>query len=264
MPRILQITDTHLVASPGLVAGVLDTQAALECAVADIASSLPKIGPVDALLITGDLSDDGSVESYASLRSIMQPLGLPLLAIPGNHDARENMRAAFADLDLFASSGRLNWVRDIGPLRIIGIDTLVEGSGSGVLDEATAGFLETVLAFGGPVLLAMHHPPFASGIRFMDAIGLVGIELLEQCLARSPAQQIRIVCGHVHMMAAGNVGKAAAIACPSICSSFDPDFRPDAPIGFFPGGGGFMVHDWCVGFRSTLIPSVHQELPHPF
>lgn len=261
MARILQITDTHLVAPPRLLAGVLDTEAALERAVADIAASLPKLGPIDALLVTGDLSDDGSSESYKLLRAKLEPLGLPLLAIPGNHDAREEMRASFADL--FTPFGRLNWLQDIRGLRIVGIDTLVEGSGGGVIDEETAGFLDAALAFDGPVLLAMHHPPFASGVRFMDAIGLSGGEVLAECLKRSPAE-IRIVCGHVHMMAAGSVGGVPAIACPSVCSNFDPDFRPDAPVGFFPGSGGFMVHDWSEGFRSTLIPSIRSDAPTPF
>lgn len=263
MPRILQVTDTHLVAPPGLVAGVLDTQAALERAVADIAASLPKIGPVDALLITGDLSDDGSAESYTLLRAKLEPLGLPLLAIPGNHDAREEMRVAFADLGLFAPSGRLNWLLDIGGLRIVGLDTLVEGSGGGLIDQETADFLDAALAFDGPVLLAMHHSPFASGVHFMDDIGLSGVGLLADCLRRSTAE-IRIVCGHVHMMAAGSAGGVTAIACPSICSSFDPDFRPQAPAGFFPGGGGFMVHDWSGSFRSTLFPTTRKGPPIPF
>lgn len=263
MVRILQITDTHLVAPGRLVANTLDTKAALDQAVVDIQAAMPKLGQVDALLITGDLSDDGSAESYAMLRKALAPLGLPVLAIPGNHDLRDPMRAAFADLDLFADNGRLNWIKDIGPLRLVGIDTLVEGSGGGVIDQETADFLGKALAFDGPILLAMHHPPFASGIRFMDDIGLAGNDLLAQCLAASPAE-IRIICGHLHMMSAGMIAGATAIVCPSTCSSFDIDFRPDAPVGFFPGGGGFMVHDWAGSFRSTHIASVRNSLPIPF
>lgn len=263
MVRILQITDTHLVAPGRLVANTLDSKEALDLAVADIQAALPRLGPIDALLVTGDLSDDGSAQSYAMLRDTLGPLGLPVLPIPGNHDLREPMRAAFSDLDLFTDKGRLNWIKDIGPLRVVGIDTLVEGSGGGMIDQETADFLSTSLAFDGPILLAMHHPPFASGIRFMDDIGLAGTDLLAQCLAASPAE-IRIVCGHLHMMTAGTIAGATAIVSPSTCSSFDIDFRPDAPVGFFPGGGGFMVHDWSGSFRSTHIASVHSSLPIPF
>jgi 3',5'-cyclic AMP phosphodiesterase CpdA len=263
MPRILHLTDTHLVVPRDRVSGVLDTAALLQRAVAAIAGALPRIGPVDALLVTGDLSDDGSVESYELFRRLVAPLDLPLLAIPGNHDRREAMRAAFRDLDLFADAGRLNWVRDVDGMRLIGLDTLVEGSGGGVVDEATLAFLDESLATPGPVLLAMHHPPFACGIRFMDGIGLAGIEALRAVLERSPAD-IRILCGHLHLVATGSVGRIPAIVGPSPCSTFRVDFRPEAPVGFFTGSGGFMVHDWSGGFRSMHVPPGMGEGPFAF
>ena len=253
MPRILQITDTHLVAPPALVSGRLDTAALLGETIDHIAAVLPMIAPVDALLVTGDISDDGSAESYATFRRLVEPLGLPILPIPGNHDLRGPMRTAFSDLNLFPPAGRLNWMTEIDGLKIVGIDTLVEGAGGGVVDDATLAFLEAELAQEGPVLLAMHHPPFLSGIRFMDGIGLEGIDRLKGVLEASKAE-IRIVCGHLHLMATGSVGRIPAIVGPSSCSTFRTDFRPDAPVGFFTGSGGFMVHDWSDGFRSVAIP----------
>lgn len=263
MPRILHVTDTHLVVPPNRVSGILDTAALLQHAVTTISDALPRIGPIDALLVTGDLSDDGSVESYELFRRLIAPLGLPLLAIPGNHDRREAMRTAFRDLDLFADAGRLNWVRDVAGVRLIGLDTLVEGSGSGAVDDATLAFLGESLATSGPVLLALHHPPFASGIRFMDNIGLAGIDALKDAMERSPAD-IRILCGHLHVVATGSVGRIPAIVGPSTCSTFQVDFRPEAPVGFFTGSGGFMVHDWSGGFRSMHVPPGLGEGPFVF
>lgn len=263
MPRILHITDTHLIVPPARVSGVLDTAKLLEDCLSAVVAAMPRIGPVDALLVTGDLSDDGSAESYELFRRMVEPLGLPLLAIPGNHDMREPMRTAFADLGLFGQAGRLNWVRQIGALRLVGIDTLVEGCGGGVVDESTLAFLETALDASGPVLLAMHHPPFASGIHFMDAIGLKGVERLADVLQRSPAD-IRIVCGHLHLAATGAVGQIPAIVGPSTCSTFQIDFRLDAPVGFFTSSGGFAVHDWSDGFRSMNVPAVIGAGPFPF
>ena len=40
----------------------------------------------DLLLATGDLSEDGSRTSYLALRNYLKPLGIPVLALPGNHD----------------------------------------------------------------------------------------------------------------------------------------------------------------------------------
>lgn len=263
MPRILHITDTHLVVPPKRVSGVLDTAQLLERQLAHIKEALPRIGPIDALLVTGDVSDDGTAESYQLFRNMVEPLGLPLLVIPGNHDRRAPMRAAFADLGLFETAGRLNWIREIGNLRIVGIDTLVEDSGGGVIDEATQAFLIEALDGAGPVLLAMHHPPFASGIAFMDGIGLSGKAELADVLSRSAAD-IRIVCGHLHLMATGEIGNVPALVGPSPCSAFRFDVRPEAPVGFFTGGGGFMIHDYDSVFRSIHIPADTGLGPFPF
>ena len=233
---------------------------------------LVQLGPAILLLVLlqamrREYDADRDVARALTRGNALAPLRLPLLAIPGNHDLREPMRAAFADAGLFPTQGRLNFVRDIcgtgGDLRIVGIDTLVEGSGGGVVDAATLDFLDEALATTRPVLLAMHHPPFTSGIVFMDSIGLAGVEGLRDRLERA-ACQVRILCGHLHVAATGSLGRVPAIVGPSPCSAFDVDFRPDAPVGFFTGGGGFMVHDWSDGFRSLLVPPAIGAGPFPF
>lgn len=80
--------------------------------------------------------------------------------------------------------------------------------------------------------------------------------VLERSLA-----DIRILCGHLHMVATGSVGRIPAIVGPFTCSTFQVDFRPEAPVGFFTGSGGFMVHDWSVGFRSMHVPPCTGEGP---
>ncbi|WP_108482297.1 phosphodiesterase [Oceaniglobus ichthyenteri] len=251
MVRILQISDPHIVTPPGIVSGCIDSAAHLKKIVARIIDDLPRIGPIDALLVTGDISDDGSPGSYALFHELIAPLNLPTWVIPGNHDLREPMRAAFSQLP---KSGRLNWATKIGDLHLIGLDTLVEGAGGGTLDADTLDFLEKELekAGQGPVLLALHHPPFASGIAFMDRIGLDGIAPLADILRRTQAH-VRLVCGHIHSVMMGEVGGAVAMSCPATCSTFATDFRPDAPVGFFTEPGGYLVHDWLGTFRSIHI-----------
>jgi Icc protein len=68
MTRILQITDLHLVSEGLRVSGVLDTAKIVQDFVTQVIETMPRIGPVDAVLVTGDNSDDGSAESYALLR----------------------------------------------------------------------------------------------------------------------------------------------------------------------------------------------------
>ena len=53
----------------------------------------------DLVLATGDLTDRGLREEYGLLGAILSRLPMPVLLLPGNHDRREEMRAALRALD---------------------------------------------------------------------------------------------------------------------------------------------------------------------
>lgn len=263
MTAILQISDTHIVREGALVSGRLDTSDALARLVKRLCGIRDQIGPVDALLVSGDVSDDGSTQSYARFKSLIAPLDLALHVIPGNHDARDRMRAAFAT-DL-PETGPLNWVRQIGDIRLIGLDTLMEGQGAGRLLPESLMFLRKALsdAGGAPVLLAMHHPPFACGIGFMDAIGLTNRDDLHHILA-GYSGTLRMVCGHIHTLIVSDMAGHIAISAPSPCSSFAYDRSLDAPIGFSTQEDGCLLHRWDSGFQTIRIGPVAGPGPFPF
>jgi len=263
MTTILQISDTHIVPKGALVSGRLDTADALARLVTRINNIRDQIGPIDGLLISGDLSDDGSVESYARFKSFIAPLGLPIHVIPGNHDARDPMRAAFAEG--LPETGQLNWARKVGEIRLIGLDTLVEGQGAGTLSQESLSFLQNTLSqvADGPVLLALHHPPFACGIGFMDDIGLTNRGALRDLLAEYTGT-LRIVCGHIHSMMVSDVAGHIAISAPSPCSTFAYDRRSDAPVGFLTQEDGCLLHRWDAGFQSIRIGPIAGSGPFPF
>lgn len=263
MTTILQISDTHIVPEGALVSGRLETAHSLAKLVARITSIRDQIGPIDAVLVSGDLSDDGSAESYDRFKTLMAPLDLPLMVISGNHDAREPMRAAFDDL--LPKAGPLDWVRQVGDLIVIGLDTLVEGTGKGTLSAQSLAFLTDALAKtrNAPVLLALHHPPFPSGIGFMDDIGLTN--RAEFCEIIKTYQGIlRIVCGHIHSMMVVDCAGHIAMSAPSPCSTFAYDLRTDAPVGFMTQEDGCLVHKWDAGFQSVRIGLAAGAGPFPF
>jgi len=263
MTAILQISDTHIVAEGALVSGQLDTAGALARLVARITGIREQIGIVDALLVTGDLSDDGTAASYERFISLIAPLQLPTYVIAGNHDARTPMRAAFADN--LPADGSLNWSQRVGDIQLIGLDTLVEGQGAGALSSDSLSFLQDALSDAGdaPVLLAMHHPPFASGIRFMDDIGLTNRIAFRDIIADFKGT-LRIVCGHIHNMMATDIAGHIALSAPSPCSTFAYDRRTDAPIGFHSQEDGCLLHRWDGGFQSIRIGPIAGSGPFPF
>lgn len=263
MTTILQISDTHIVPEGALVSGRLETAHSLAMLVTRITSIRDQIGQIDAVLVSGDLSDDGSAESYERFKVLMAPLDLPLMVIPGNHDAREPMREAFSDQ--FPKAGQLDWIRQVGDLTMIGLDTLIEGAGKGTLSAQSLAFLTNALvkAKDAPVLLALHHPPFSSGIRFMDNIGLTNKAEFCEIIANYQGK-LRVVCGHIHSMMVVDCAGHIAISAPSPCSTFAYDMRTDAPVGFMTQGDGFLVHKWDGGFQSIRIGMVTGAGPFPF
>lgn len=263
MTAILQISDTHIVPEGKLVSGRLDSAAALARLVARINAIRDQMGALDAVVVTGDLTHNGDSASFKRFRDLMAPLELPLLVIPGNHDARAPMRAAFDDH--LPTDGPLNWTRQIGAVRLIGLDTLVEGQGLGTLTDASLEFLRHSLAeaAGSPVLLALHHPPFLSGIAFMDRITLTNRADLQKVLT-GYSGELRLICGHIHAMMVTQVAGHIAISAPSPASTFAYDRRAEAPVGFMDLGDGCLLHRWEEGFQSVRIGPEAGTGPYTF
>ena len=265
MPRLLQLSDLHVVAPGTMASGVLDTPALLRNAIDAIVKQRGGIEPLDAVLVTGDISDDGTAESYIEARAQLERLDLPLLLIPGNHDHRDTMRSAFADLSLMPKEGPVDWATDLGTTRIVGLDSLVEGQGAGRLSETTLSHLRDSLAdfHGDSVVVALHHPPLLTGIRFMDDIRLENVVELAAILAPFNGELL-VVAGHVHGVHLGRVGGHPVVTAPSICSAFALDRRSDAPVGFNTGPTGYAVIDTVKDGLWSAVPLEPFDGPHAF
>ncbi|HEY6565830.1 MAG TPA: metallophosphoesterase, partial [Pirellulaceae bacterium] len=86
--RVIQITDSHLVAEEhGRLYG-LDPQASFDACLRRI-RELPH--KPDLILHTGDLTDDGSASGYERAHTRLKALGIPYQWIPGNHDELDRM-----------------------------------------------------------------------------------------------------------------------------------------------------------------------------
>jgi Icc protein len=195
---IAHISDFHVfsdVPETGLVRA--DAADAARKVVADIAAHRPAF---DAVIFTGDLTDGGSPADYALLRDILAPLGMPVFVVPGNHDKRAGLRTAFAGDHPFGEGPTLNYVAQAGELRILALDTLVEGQVHGVLDHSQLDWLESRLReqHDGPTAIALHHPPFPSGVPTLDAMCLQGGSEELGRLVGAHQGPLLILAGHIH------------------------------------------------------------------
>jgi 3',5'-cyclic AMP phosphodiesterase CpdA len=201
--------------------------------------------------------DAGHPAEYAQLRELLQPLldaGLPLALLPGNHDARGPLQDAFANLPGVhcgtPGAAAIQYAMDLpGPLRLVVLDSLMPGRPEGGFDEARLAQAHTLLTERPtvPTVVALHHPPHATGLAAMDAMALQhGAAGFEALVASHPQVQ-RVVCGHLHRMTLGHVAHAAAISAPSTAHQIALDLAPDAPLAITPEPAGWLIHAWGPG-----------------
>ncbi len=240
---IAQITDMHVVAEGELAMGSVDAAAALTAAVDRLNGFSPQ---PDIVVITGDLTDGGQADQYRNLRRLLAPMKAPFIVLPGNHDDRAAMREAFADHAYLPQSGPfLHSVIEDHPLRIVTLDTVDPGSSGGRLCADRLAWLDAALAAAPdrPTLLALHHPPFDTGIGFMDRIGLEGSDGLAAVVSRHP-QVERVICGHVHRPVQVRFAGTLASIAPSTAHQIPLTLDPDQPDAWLREPAGMCLFLW--------------------
>ena len=265
--RIAQISDLHIKPAGALAYGRVDTAKALERCVATLNEFEPA---PDFVVISGDLADTPAVEEYAHLKRLLAPLKLPFASIPGNHDSRDMMRAAFPDAAYAFSSGPLNQNVEAGGLDLVLLDSSVAGRPHGELDAATLQWLDATLASHAdrPALLFMHHPPFVAGIWHMDRQNLVNADEFAPIIERHPRVRL-IATGHVHRAALTMFAGVLATICPAPNHAVDLDLGHLREPSFKVEPPAFHLHCWFPdrGFGSVVthqVPIGQFDGPHPF
>ncbi|HYE91162.1 MAG TPA: phosphodiesterase [Terriglobales bacterium] len=242
---IAQLSDTHIKGEGVLAYGRYDTSAFLARAVDHLLRLEPR---PDVVLATGDLVDGGTPAEYARLRHLLAPLPMPVYLIPGNHDDRDALRLAFPDHAYLPREGFIQYVVDDGPLRLIALDTLIPGKAGGEVDDARVRWLDARLAEAPakPTVVFMHHPPFETGIDFMDGVGLAGADRLAEVVRRHPHVE-RVLCGHLHRTIQTRWAGTVAMTVPSTAHQVALDLREDVGLSLSLEPPGYALHLWKPG-----------------
>jgi 3',5'-cyclic-AMP phosphodiesterase len=206
---LVQLSDPHIGATWTSADPVTRLRAAVE-------AIRPRLGLPDAVLVTGDLAEHGSAEEYKLVREELATLRAPVAVVPGNHDDRSALRRAF-DLP-GEDADPIHYSLDIGPLRLVMLDSTIPGEDGGELGPEQLSWLETTMAAAPerPTLLVMHHPPLLTGMTPWDRIGLAESSRVElTAIATRNPQVLAILAGHVHRAMTGSIGGRVAITAPS-------------------------------------------------
>ena len=236
-PLVVQITDPHLFGdAAGRLLG-MDTRDSLEKVIDKVLVEQPRI---DLLLVTGDLTQDGSHASYQAFQRMSARIKAPTHWFAGNHDEPQVMEEIAKGTEL------LKPVIDIGAWRITLLNSAVPGSVPGFLPEEQLRLLAQSLSEAPERhhLVCLHHHPISIDCKWMEPIGLRNPTALFEVLDRFP-QTRALLWGHIHQEIDLERDGRRLLATPSTCIQFKPrsdDFAlDDLPPGYrwlrlLPGG----------------------------
>ncbi len=212
--RIVQLSDCHLFESvEGKLLG-LNTEHSLAKVMDLIAAEQSE---ADLVLATGDLSQDGSPESYARFHRHMEQFQCPVYWLPGNHDLTDIMAdhqaAAYMSPCVIKAS---NW-------RIIMLDSTIRGKVPGNFAAAELEFLAQALESSKDyhVMIALHHQPVPVGSYWLDQ-QIVGNAADFFNIVDRFSHVRSIIWGHVHQHFHTERNGVQLMSVPSTCVQFMP------------------------------------------
>ncbi|MCX4026089.1 3',5'-cyclic-AMP phosphodiesterase [Endozoicomonas sp. SM1973] len=243
--RILQVTDSHLYASQqGQLLGV-NTQDSLK-AVLIAFSQLQR--EVDLMLVTGDISQDGSPESYQRFVDCTASYEIPQRWIAGNHDEYLLMQ------QLYKSKPCLNKAFVAQDWQVLMLNSNVPGKVYGELADEELNYLKQQLdnSTAKYTMICLHHHTLPVGCDWLDNIGLRNADKFNQLIDQY--DQVKLVlCGHIHQELDRQDYHARYLGSPSTC------------VQFARHSSEFKLDNLAPGFRlinlmenGDIVTSVHR------
>ncbi|OUR76632.1 hypothetical protein A9Q83_13755 [Alphaproteobacteria bacterium 46_93_T64] len=170
----------------------------------------------EAIVITGDLVNNGNAEAYDIFNDILKLTEIPVYLGIGNHDCRETFRTAFSDHAYLPEAGFIQYAWDMNGHQMIMLDTNIPNEPGGILcSERLAWLDKTLLSTNDtPTTIFMHHPPFKTGIKAMDDMGLEDADAFGAIIKKHKQIQ-RIYCGHLHRSIQSDFYGVQTQICPS-------------------------------------------------
>ncbi|GAB3808850.1 metallophosphoesterase [Humibacter antri] len=230
--RLLHVSDTHLFGDGSLHYGVVDTTAALE----RVLERAAEVERLDAVVLSGDLSEDGTAASYRKLQSLVGPWAADRRAAVvyamGNHDDPD----AF-----FTVLGSRTAVHETGGYRIVTLDSSVRGAAYGSVGAEQLDWLAGVLeapAEGGTVVV-VHHPPTSA---VTPVLKMLELDDASELLDVLEGRDVRVVLsGHYHHALTTCERGIPVVVAPGVTNTCDVMAGDGVERGMM--GAGFALVD---------------------
>jgi len=194
------------------------------------------------IVVSGDLTDDGSAESYEVVNEVLTELGggvTPVLLALGNHDDRATFRRVVLGEERADDQGPYHHSRLIDGLQVIVLDSTIPGEAGGALGAAQLAWLEGELRLPAPRgnLIVLHHPCRLAGpVHHYPAFIVHDAAALEAMVARHHDRVVGVLAGHSHQANSAPFGGTLHATAPAVLCQLDffagAEYRPVPGAGF--------------------------------
>ena len=203
----IQISDCHI-DDETCVMGV-DSSTNLKHILSDINNR-----DFDALLISGDLTHNGTASSYKKLQKILTDVDSDIHVMPGNHDDKDNLSSTF--------NTELQRTFQLGDWKIITLDSVQINKVSGLLNEEQLRFLDDSISNSNAkyIVVCLHHPVVSMNSDWDDELSLENPEDLFEVVEHY-SQVKAILWGHAHQSETFEYNGFSLFSCPSTALQFN-------------------------------------------
>ena len=213
--KIIQITDLHLRCDKDYSVFDINTFQSARIII-DHISQVHK--DLNALVISGDISDDETSESYSNLLELTDQIDTKIYLMPGNHDSIKEIKKC-------ASIGKVkselyfaddNWIYFM-------FNTKKDNSPNGLLKQDEIDIFTDMLRKNEDkyFMIFLHHHPVEIGSPTMDKMIIENANILLDLIRKN--KSIRGVSwGHIHNVFETNINNAKLFSTPSTCYQSKP------------------------------------------
>lgn len=240
---IAQISDTHIVGRGKLTLGLAPMAANLAACIDHINQLSPK---PDVVVVTGDVTDDGSMEAVEHAASLLSNLKYPYYVVPGNHDDRSNLWSIFGGNACPSMIGQyIGYVVEGFDVRLIGVDSTRRDLPGGELCSTRLSWLDDQLSETAhqPTIIFMHHTPVKFGVLESDEDGFIGADELGRIVEKY-ANIEGVICGHIHLPAFARWHGTNVSTAPSTGMRLGLDLTMKKESEFYLDAPSYQLHYW--------------------
>ena len=213
---ILQITDLHILPCLNETFLGINTE---DYFLAVLKLALAENSHFDLIIITGDLAQNPSQESYQRILKHIQATNRPCICLPGNHDDALLMQQIF-------NTSLVNCRKQVllGNWQLIFLNSQIKGASGGRLSNEELCFLDDCLSKhpNHHTLIAVHHHCLETKSAWMDTMMIENNLELWAVIGKYPNVKI-IINGHIHQLMDSEHQGVRVLGAPSTCFQFKPD-----------------------------------------